>query len=197
MATLYLSRSEKEDLPKRRASNEYLTPRRICEAALKEIQGEPFRVLDPGAGGGAWGKAARIQWPSCLLTGVEIQEEKENDGTYCVWHRADFLGCEPWHKQDLIIGNPPWQRGMLEPWIRRCFKWLTFGGQMVLLLPIEFLAGQSRGQHFWKEHPPERVLINSKRISWNPDEKGTNTQETCLFYWRAGWRGRTELGWLP
>jgi tRNA1(Val) A37 N6-methylase TrmN6 len=187
---------DKEGLPQRRVHNEYQTPRTLCEAALKEIQGEPFRILDPGAGNGAWGRAARIQWTSCYLCGVELQEEKPHDPAYCEWIQKDFLEWEPIQRFDLIIGNPPWQRGLLENWIRRSFKWLAFGGQMVLVLPIEFLAGQNRGQRFWKEHPPERVMVLSKRPSWNLDEKGTNAQDCCLFFWRKDWKGETKLGWL-
>jgi hypothetical protein len=191
-----MTKTEKEDLPQRRAFNEYTSPRWLCEAALKEIHGEPFRILDPASGSGAWGRAARIQFPSCYLCGVEVQEEKPHDPAYCEWVSADYLIWEPIQRFDLIIGNPPWQRGLLENWIRRSFKWLAFGGQMVLVLPIEFLAGQNRGQRFWKEHPPERVMVLSKRPSWNLDEKGTNAQDCCLFFWRKDWKGETKLGWL-
>lgn len=127
---------------------------------------------------------------------MEINEDRPRDPAYSEWHQHDFLKINLLGEYDLIIGNPPWQRGELEAWIRECFRHLTFGGQMVLALPLSFLAGQSRAQRFYKEFPPERVLICGKRPSWNEDERGTNAEETAIYIWRNGFKGETRLGWL-
>lgn len=194
IATLYVTKN-KSELPKRRPNNEYISPRWLCEQALAEIHGEPFLILDPGAGKGAWGKAAHQRWPEAFISGIEINPEREMPEGYLTWRHADFMKVDT-VPVDLIIGNPPWQRGELEAWIRKCFRHLAFGGQMVLALPLPFLAGQNRSQRFYREFPPERVLICGKRPSWNEDERGTNAEETAVYYWRNGFKGETRLGWL-
>lgn len=195
MATLYVTKT-KDELPQRRKHNEYITPRWLCEQALAEVHGKPLTIMDPGAGKGAWGRAAKHRWDGPFLTGIEINPERERPECYDFWLTQDFLGYKAFFEHDLIIGNPPWQRGELEYWIRHCFRFLGFGGQMVLALPLPFLAGRKRRDGFFKEFPPERVLICSQRPSWNEDERGTNAEETAVYYWRNGFKGETRLGWL-
>ena len=54
----------------------YPTPLGLCDAALQilDFEGAAPRILDPGAGAGPWGQAARRRWPAAEITGIEVRD---------------------------------------------------------------------------------------------------------------------------
>ncbi|MBL9102142.1 MAG: hypothetical protein JNL82_14355 [Myxococcales bacterium] len=72
---------------------------------------KPERILDPSAGSGCWGRAARALWPDAYIIGVEPRaSERENilaaydeaHTMYC----AEYLATGP-ESFDLVATNPP------------------------------------------------------------------------------------------
>lgn len=64
----------------------YPTPAGLCDSALALVDapnGNPL-VLDPGAGAGPWGQAARRRWPGAHIRGVEVRDVAAPDG-YSQW----------------------------------------------------------------------------------------------------------------
>src|SRR5690348_3588296 len=112
MTTIYVNAAAINNLPKRRAYDYYPTPVTVCDEALTFLPRgfEPECILDPGAGAGAWGKAARKAYPKAFITGVEVRPETTRPAAYNFWIHGDFLMMDKSPAFDLIIGNPPYNR---------------------------------------------------------------------------------------
>lgn len=179
----------------RREHDNYPTPRGLVEAALTLLPSglAPASVLDPGAGGGAWGKAARARWPQAHLTGIELRPERK-PRAYDRWLRGtDFLSWCGDERFALILGNPPYREA--EAFVRAALALLAPDGYLLFLLRLGFLAGQARGAGLWRDHPPARVAVCSRRPSFTADGK-TDGSEYALFLWSPGHRGAYEGLWL-
>lgn len=64
----------------------YPTPSGLCDAALDPfaIRKRAPLILDPGAGAGPWGQAARKKWPTATIVGVEVRDVPQPEG-YTAW----------------------------------------------------------------------------------------------------------------
>lgn len=183
-------------LRKRDPHDFYPTPLSLCRAALAELPPAPVpdSILDPGAGSGVWGKAARDLYPRALITGVELRPDAIPPAeTYTAWHTGDFRLYDPGWKHDLIMGNPPYKYA--EAFIRHSLSMLKDYGWLVFLLRLAFLEEQDRGKDFWRKFPPERVSVCSQRPSFTGDGN-TDATAYAVYYWRKGWTGPTRLDWL-
>lgn len=185
--------TDKEKRPTRVALDHYPTPSWVCEEALKLCWDCAYRVLDAGAGAGAWGEAARQRWPQAWIAGVEIREILPPPPAYNVWAEIDFLAYSPPEKFDVIMGNPPYSDA--EDFVRKAMSLLQPAGDLVMLFRLPFLASVKRRDGLFKEFKPRRVAICSKRPSFNG--KGTNSEDFCLIHWEPHWYGETRLCWIP
>jgi hypothetical protein len=95
-------------------------------------------------------------------------------------------------RYDLIIGNPPYS--LAEEHVRLCLGLLADGGQLVFLLRLAFLESAKR-EALWREHPPERVDVLTRRPSFTHNGK-TDSAAYAVFRWRNGHVGAPELGWI-
>lgn len=179
----------------------YPSPYQLCVAALKLLPSnfEPMYVLDPGAGGGVWGKAARYALPRpAYIDGIELRNAAYDPRGYDTWTIGDFLTLDVVGKYGLVMGNPPYS--MAEPFIRKSASLLLSGGYMIQLLRLAFLEGQSRGKGLWKELPPKEVRVCCQRPSFYPEghPKAGKTDATAymIAIFQKGWHGNTKLDWL-
>ncbi len=180
----------------------YPTPLALAEAAIRLLPKafNPIYVLDPGAGSGVWGRAARRVYGSRPLSmdGIEIREDARITPDYDLWHRGDFLKTDIPNGYTLIAGNPPYAQA--EAFIRRSMNLLVLGGYLVQLLRLAFLETQERGYGLWLELPPKEVYVCVERPSFYPKghPKAGNTDATAyaIYIWQKGWAGKTELKWL-
>lgn len=210
----------------------YPTPIRLCEAALSRIDissSSPIQVLDPGAGTGPWGAAARKRWPIASIYGVEVRDVPKPAG-YDFWFaRHGYIPLPPPHYPagpfkddkaarralakyaadlyvyqqpvwsaaansfDLILGNPPYEYA--EEFTRMALHHLAPGGRIVFLFRLAFLEGQDRGVGLWRDYPPYRVDVCSRRPSFTGNGKTDSTAYAC-YYWRHGHQGDFAGGWL-
>lgn len=174
----------------------YPTPLPVCEAAINLIPSYvyPRTILDPGAGAGPWGVAARQRWPYADITGCELRADAEPpQGAYSAWFQADYLAYNGFASRDLIIGNPPYK--FAEPFITKSLSLLNPGGYIIFLLRLAFLEGQARGAGLWHDSPPMHVAVCSARPSFTGNGK-TDATAYAIFLWSKGWRGTPTLSWL-
>lgn len=174
----------------------YPTPIGHVRAAfdLLPVSFVPTWVLDPGAGTGVWGQEAHRFYPRAMIHGIEIRDVVCPEG-FSTWHtKIDFTEFDAltpiW---DLVVGNPPYN--VAEQFIRRSMALLLNGGYLLFLLRLNYLEGQGRGRGLWRDFPPFRVGVYSKRPSFSNDSHTDATgYMACL--WKKGWRGNAELSFL-
>lgn len=191
MTVIYVN--NKQGLPVRSDFDYYPTPAGYCYSALQELTPlvTPKSILDPGAGTGSWGSMCRKVWPQSCVTGVDLRPV-QRPAAYNFWYTADYMRMSI--KQpcfDLIVGNPPFKYA--EEFIRCSLPMIESGGYLMFLLRVAFLEGQSRAAGLWKDYPPYKVIISSRRINFTGN---SNPNSYALFVWQKGYTGSPALGWM-
>jgi len=176
----------------------YPTPKEFAQAALNTIRGRKvYTILDPGAGSGVWGEAARHIWPGAYIEGVELQEEFEPSPYYNTWYAKDFLTYEETldfrMKYDLIMGNPPFKFD--EEFLDKSLNMLALDGMVIFLFRLAFLESQKRFDRYYIINPPVQVVISANRLSFRGDGKSDDTAY-ALYYWQKANTNGTKLAWL-
>jgi hypothetical protein len=180
----------------RDAHDHYPSPLPLCHAALRLIPPmTPRWILDPGAGAGVWGEAARARWPISHITGVELRRDVPRPLVYDRYERFDFVTEAAFYSgYDLVIGNPPYKHA--EAFVRAALEATRTGGYVCFLLRLAFLESQERGKGLWKAHPPQTVAVCSRRPSFSGDGK-TDATAYAVFVWQRGRaESETALTWL-
>lgn len=165
-----------------------MPPRPIAAEHLLEIEALPTLIWEPCAG-------------ECHLADVfsahgfhvrksDIVQRRQDV------EKLDFLLCkDKW--DGAIITNPPFKFAV--PIIRHALEIMEDGNKLCLFMRILFLESLER-QALFKEFPPVRVWISSKRISCakNGDfkTKAQNAQGYAWYVWVKGYKGVTTLGWF-
>lgn len=186
----------------------YETPPELARAALEALSNYnkfysycPSDVLDAGAGMGVWGRCVKKVWgdESIFITGAEIEEKLGMPG-YDEWYFGDYLdypeniGMGPC----LIVGNPPYS--LAEEFVRKSLSLVdSYNGYVFFLLRLAFLESKKRYFGLFKEHPPMKVWVLSRRPSFFTTKEGRKTTDAlsyAMFLWKKGWEGTTELDWL-
>jgi SAM-dependent methyltransferase len=172
----------------------YPTPIELCYRALKSIEWlQPKRILDPGAGAGPWGTAAKQIWPGAYVVGSELRESP-CPPAYDEWHIGDFMnGVESVLGQtfDLVMGNPPYKYS--EQFVRLGLATLRPGGRLLFLLPLQFLASKRRGRGLYRETCLLNVDVCVSRPSFTGNGK-TDATDYGLFTWGRFSGDYNELG---
>ena len=209
----------KSDRP-RRKHDFYETPYELCRASLErlredEVQDkEEFHPLnarsvihswavmgiDAGCGKGVWGKAfRRVFYENNFSVGYDPYIEPE-EGIYTGgYYKEDFLeATRSLGGQQLVYGNPPYS--LAEEFVRKGLEFAS-DGYVFFLLRLAFLESKKRYFGLFKEHPPKRVYVLSRRPSFfssDPEgkKKTTDAVSYALILWQSGWHGKTELEWL-
>lgn len=178
----------------RRDFDFYATPLHAAVDALSFLPSdfEATRILDPGAGTGIWGRAARRLYPHAFIMGYEIREETEKPNAYDVWRHDDFLLAPPHEHSNLVIGNPPYEYA--EQFVRGGLDSLLPQGYLIFLLRLNFLESNTRVNGLYREYPPQSVIVRASRISFTGNKR-QNSNGYAYFIWQKGWKGETVLKW--
>jgi hypothetical protein len=195
---------QKSERP-RRERDFYETPIELAEESIRVFATDfkyfPSKILDPGSGNGIWGKAvSNVFFPKPDIFGVEVQNLNAKYGEYyseiC---NGDYLSGEFDNSIgdfDFIVGNPPYS--LAEEFIRKSFSYLIPNGYIFFLLRLAFLESQKRYKGLFKEFPPLRVYVSSRRPSFFSTTKGktTDTISYAMFLWKKGYRESTDIKWF-
>lgn len=73
--------------------------------------------------------------------------------------------------------------------------------KLAMFLRLAFLEGQERHKILWREFPPVRVLVFSRRLTlWRGDDPKPKDKGGAIAYawfvWERGFRGAPSLGWI-
>lgn len=195
----------KSDRP-RRERDFYETPIELAEESIKtfaiDFKYFPDKVLDPGCGNGIWGKAIdNVFFPNPVVFGVEVQKINAKYGEhYSEIYNENYLSGEldtVLNDFDLCVGNPPYS--LAEEFIRTSLSYLKPNGYVFFLLRLAFLESQKRYKGLFKEFPPKRVYVLSRRPSFFStvgNRKTTDATAYAMFLWKKGYKGSTDLKWL-
>lgn len=156
---------------------------RLVVRAVAEFVRAPKEILEPGCGAGTWLVELREQWPDAEVRGIEIHEdlaEFSRSRGFSV-RTGDLLNNEL-GDYDLIIGNPPFRR--LDDLVPLLLDHLRPGGHLVLLLRLNYLAGQDRFASLWQSRPPALVWPLPARPGFSPDG-ATDATDYAIYSWTA------------
>ncbi len=173
----------------------YPTDAWAVESALDQLlvpwlAAAPTRILDPGAGAGIWGSAARQRWRHARIVGAELRHDEPMHKAYDSYRYGDFLSM-PWYESfDLVIGNPPYH--IAEACVRRSLDLLDEGGYLIFLLRLAFMESLTRAVGLWRDYPCLDVGVYSKRPSFTGDGRTDATAYAC-FLWKKGYHGRNAF----
>ncbi len=180
----------------------YETPYNVAYSALQYLKWYPLdTIIDLGAGNGVWGEAYSGLYgtKSYKMIGVDIRD-LPMPSYYSNWYsEADIHHISTYelmhlarNDADAVIGNPPFKHA--EAFVRFA---LALEPKVVLfLLPLAFLESMKRGQGLFKDHPPSKVWVSMRRISFFQTEKSkTGDYATALFLWDKNHKRETILDW--
>lgn len=170
---------------------------------LSALFPELGRVLEPGAGRGAFIRGVRKRYPAARITGVDNDPDvwqamlaagatETNIGDYLSPEMKRWLLADG--EFDLAIGNPPFTLAL--EFITRS---LEVAKAVVFLLRQGFLSSAKRAA-FFRQHKPAKVHLLANRPAFDTPAgpaTGTDTADYCFVTWLRGYTGPTELVWLP
>lgn len=178
------------------------TPSWVIRPALEMLPQTAFgRILDAGAGLGDLGIATE-NYSECVrsfrpsMTAVELYSDR------CAllpdhWdvHQHDFLEWAPRFERldkrfDLTVCNPPFTQWL--QWAQLNLKLLASKGCLLMVGPVEYLAGVERGE-WMGDSTPKRVHVHCKRPKGNGWEL---TRGVMVVTWQQGHNGGTDLFWV-
>ena len=178
-----MSRSLKRE--PRRPNDGYMTPRWAIRAVLPKLSlYEGMNILEPCAGDGAvLAELQDVGQDPADLFAVEL------DADIAASTQARFPGVKVRCQDalalpdtldgrfDLVITNPPYKLA----WeiLHRAFKLVEPGGQIVLLLRLNFLASQKRAE--WMRDNAPDVYVLPRRPSFTGG--GTDATEYAWMVW--------------
>ena len=186
-ASAFVRRAVTADAKNREPDDFYRTPAEGTEALLR-VETFEGPIWEPACGDGAISKVLEAH-------GYEVMSTDLVDHGFGDVHGLDFLDsfCA---SDGEIVTNPPFK--LAEKFVRHALD--IAPGKVAMLLKLTFLEGQKR-HDFFKEHPPARVWVFSKRLTtWRggprPEGKSGGMIAFAWFIWERGYQGPTVLDWL-
>lgn len=108
---------------------------------------------------------------------------------------VDFFSIEKFTGD--VVTNPPYKMG--QEFVEHALKIIPEGNKVCMLLRTLFVEGQKRGK-FFKENPPARIWVSSKRLTCAKNGEFDKYQSGAVSYswfiWEKGYKGDTILKWF-
>ena len=170
----------------------YYTPEWVVRQCIDEIV--PFicpvanRILEPGAGQGAFVKPLRERYPNGHITAIDIDPYDWPEADEQL--HGDLFETKLTGPYDLAVGNPPFSRAL--DFIQYT---LNVSKAAAFLLRQGFLSSARRSA-FFRMHRPSDVYILANRPQFTGE--GSDKADYCFVCWgRPAFNGTTNLHWLP
>ncbi len=166
----------------------YPTPLEATQALLRVETFSPV-IWEPAAGDGAVCRVLEAD-------GYGVMASDLNDYGYCETGKDFLMAME--RECDSLVTNPPYR--LAEQFILHA---INLGVKKhAWLLRLSFLEGAKRHERLFRNNPPARVHVFSKRLTlWRGDEQATGSGTTAYawFVWTQDYSGRLavpQLGWI-
>ena len=155
----------------------YETPRHTLMSLINNHKLE-YPILEPCAG---YGSVANILRLNGEVVTNDIDLNMECD------YNFDYLQWNPENGFKTILTNPPFN--LAEQIIIKSIQDLTVGGEVIMLLRLDFLGTEKRKQ-FWRDYPAKQIYALSKRPRF---VRQGDSNEYGWYVWKTGWSGKTTL----
>lgn len=182
----------------------------LADAIAFSSEGLPDLIWDPSCGGGMIPDVMSERGHPAI--GSDIVERGRWGRNPWTFYRGNFLAVTRWPtphdgRRLSIICNPPYNEpepGIAEAFIHRALEMIPFH-RAAFLVPIGFLAGQTRYDRLWSPHRPSHVGICCERPSMPPGEllarlgedcRGGGMEDFVWIVWTDGGPWRTETLFL-
>jgi len=161
----------------------YATPPEATQQLL-DVEKFEGKIYEPCCGQGHISKVL-------IKNGYDVESSDLVDRGYGK-SNIDFL--MEYQTRDNIITNPPYGR-LLMQFARQTQK--IADKKIAMLLKLTFLEGQER-KEFFKEYPPTRVHVFSKRLSLmkNGESYDGGMMALAWFVWEKNNKTTTTINWL-
>lgn len=172
----------------------YPTPpwatRSLCEHVIGDWKTSMF-AADPCAGGGHMSEVLKEYFKTVRSSDVWDYGRGDRIGSYM----DEGLNILPSLKTDWVITNPPFRSAVAIA--RRALREARLG--VAMLCRLQWAESRNRYDLF-TEFPLWRIAVFSDRVSmtkgqWKP--VGPSAVAYAWFVWKIGYRGSTELTFIP
>jgi hypothetical protein len=171
----------------------YVEDQQCVDSLLDEETDWPEPILDPACGSGNIIRACQARGLKVIGTDIVARG--------FAWKERDFLHDEPMVRPGAIICNPPYK--MAVKFIKRALELNV--PKFAMLVGDKFRYSQARWYELFRNHPPARVCVLTRRPSLPPGElylagkihaKG-GTKDYEWMVWDRAHSGPTIAIWLP
>lgn len=108
---------------------------------------------------------------------------------------VDFLKCSKSYLGD-IVTNPPYK--YCTEFILKALELIEPGHKVCFFLKLTTLESADRYEKIFKNYPPIRIHVYSRRIQCakNGEFKGSSAVCYAWFVWEKGFSGKPTIDWL-
>ena len=174
-----------------RGLDAYFSPPEAAASLLAIEHGRlPRRLWEPAAGDGAISSPLRAAGFDVVATDIA------DYGGEGIRTGVDYLSAAPPSAVEGIITNPPYRLA-----VEFAQKALTEVRYLALLLRTNFLESTARLLPFFRDNPPARLWISSRRLPmmhWHGWAGPTAPSKTCFawFVWDQRATEKCVVGWF-
>lgn len=182
-----------------RGNNAYFTPAEAIQTVLV-LESFTSRVKEPACGRGNISKPMEMAGYDVLISDLVDYGTATRHGE--LQQIGDFLLSSPGSDDDGvdIVTNPPYGRGVLNPFIAHALR-VHRPRKMALLLNINVMCGceDADRNFFMEQNPPTRVYVFTRRLpmmhqdGWEGAES-TSQMNTAWFIWERNEDGSYGSG---
>ena len=165
----------------------YATDPKAVELLL-QLENFNQNILEPACGQGHISKV--LEEHGYIVTSFDLIDRGYGTGD------VDFLDYSFFFDGD-IITNPPYKLAL--EFAKKSLEVIREGNKVALFVKLLFLESKSRGD-FFKENPPKRVWVSSKRLICAKNAEFDKYDSSAVAYawviWEKGYKGETVIDWF-
>lgn len=159
-------------------SDKYYTPEWLADEAMQILRRRfpdqpPKSALEPACGSGVVVRKLQQTFPDTCVAYFDVSPD---DGFDCI--KQDFFDYKAKDPPCLVITNPPYAKA--QKFVEHALGQVRVGGTVMMLLRVDFFAGQARAGWLLANKPVE-CHVTVRRPTFRG--KGCDTSEYAWFVW--------------